>query len=229
MRIGILQTGNAPQPLLEQQGDYDDRMRWLLGERDFTYATYDIQSGRFPSSPEEAEGWIVTGSKHGVYEEHDWLEPLEALIRNICQAERPLVGICFGHQIVAKAMGGTVEKSTEGWIVGLKTYQMRDGCSFKAYAWHQDQVIKPPPGSEIIAQSEGCRFAGLLYPGKALTLQSHPEFTGRYFVGLLEDKSEYLPDAIRDLAQSDSSETLDGDFYPIALVRDFMRRRVSAA
>lgn len=228
MKIGILQTGNAPQPLLEKQGDYDDRMRWLLGESDFTYKTYDIQAGQFPSSAEEADGWIITGSKHGVYEEHDWLGPLETLILSIVKSDSPLIGICFGHQIVAKAMGGIVEKSEEGWIVGLRTYEMQDGSKFTAYAWHQDQVIVPPPGARVIVQSDNCRFAGLLYPGKALTLQSHPEFTGRYFVGLLDDRSEFLPEAVRDAAQSASSDTLDGDIYPIVLLRDFMLQRGGA-
>jgi GMP synthase (glutamine-hydrolysing) len=223
MKIGILQTGHVPQPLSEKHGDYDDRMRWLLGAEDFTYVTYDIEGGKFPASVEAADGWIITGSKHGAYEDHGWLEPLEIFIRQAIAAERPVIGICFGHQIVAKAMGGTVEKSAEGWVVGLKTYEMRDGSSFAAYAWHQDQVVTPPPGAEVIVQSDNCRFAGLSYPGRALTLQSHPEFTGRYFVALLEDKSEFLPPEVRDAAQSGSSETLDGDFYPIGLLREFMK------
>lgn len=223
MKIGILQTGSAPQPLSQTQGDYDDRMRWLLGSDDFTYVTYDVEAGRFPASVEDADGWIITGSKHGVYEDHDWLAPLEVFIRGAFEAERPVVGICFGHQIVAKAMGGKVEKSEEGWIVGLTTYEMQDGSRFTAYAWHQDQVITPPPGADVIVRAEKCRFAGFSYPGKALTLQSHPEFTGKYFVGLLEDKSEFLPPDIREAAEAGSSETLDGDFHPIALLRDFMK------
>lgn len=230
MKIGILQTGSARQPLLEKQGDYDDQMRWLLGE-DFTYVTYNIEAGKFPASVGDADGWIITGSKHGVYEDHSWLQPLEAFIRQVYESGAPLVGICFGHQIVAKAMGGTVEKSAEGWVVGLKTYEVHDGSRFTAYAWHQDQVIVPPPGAQVFAHSDNCRFAGLSYSGNALTLQSHPEFTGRYFVGLLEDKSDFLPPDIREAAQSRSSETLDGDFYPIALLREFMRQgaRVSSS
>src|SRR5690606_24036163 len=120
--IGILQTGHAAEPIRAEQGDYDEMFRRLLGGHGFTFSTWNVVDGEFPEGPEAAEGWLITGSRHGAYEEHDWLPPLEDLIRAIREAKRPLVGICFGHQIVAQALGGRVEKFDGGWSVGPQHY-----------------------------------------------------------------------------------------------------------
>ena len=83
-----------------------------------------IADNEFPAGPDAADGWLITGSKHGAYEDHDWIPPLEQLIRDIYAAGRPLVGVCFGHQIIAQALGGTVEKFKGGWSVGHTTYEI---------------------------------------------------------------------------------------------------------
>ncbi|QRM57664.1 type 1 glutamine amidotransferase [Sinorhizobium sp. BG8] len=223
MNIGILQTGSAPESLADAQGDYDARMRWLLGENDFSYVTYKVEFGELPASPEDADGWIITGSRHGVYEDHAWLPPLEDFIRRLASVRRPLIGICFGHQVIAKALGGKVEKSSEGWIAGPQLYECEDGRSFAANAWHQDQVVELPQGARPIARSESCAFAALHYPGFALSVQPHPEFTAEYFEGLLDEKGHVLPETIRETARHDSVQGKANDPFMRQLLRDFMR------
>jgi GMP synthase-like glutamine amidotransferase len=223
MKIGILQTGTAPQNLAQAQGDYDDRMRWLLGENENSYVTYKVEDGELPKSPDEADGWIITGSRHGAYEDHPWIAPLEDFIRALAKAQKPLVGICFGHQIIAQAMGGRVEKSSTGWIVGPQEYKLQDGQTFTANAWHQDQVLEAPQGANIVAEGQGCSIAALHYPGFCLTVQPHPEFSGEYFRGLLAEKGHILPEALHQSALGRSQAQVGYDPFARDALRAFLQ------
>ena len=174
MHIGILQTGHAPDPVQEQFGDYSDFFTALLDDGRLTFSTWNVVDMEFPSGPDAADGWLITGSRHGAYEAHPFIPPLENLIRAIHAAARPLIGICFGHQIIAQAMGGTVEKWDGGWNIGRREYAL-GGETIALNAWHQDQVTRPPQGARTIASHPGCAHAGLLYGDRILTLQPHPE------------------------------------------------------
>jgi len=122
MKIGILQTGHAPDELRPVLGDYADLFTALLAGQGFDFAVWNVVDGELPDDPRAADGWLITGSKHGAYEDHPWIPPLEALIRDAYAAGVPLVGICFGHQIIAQALGGRVIKFPGGWMVGRQVY-----------------------------------------------------------------------------------------------------------
>ncbi|WP_370156853.1 type 1 glutamine amidotransferase [Ferrovibrio sp.] len=134
---------------------------------------------------------LLTGSRHGVYDDLPWIGPLKAFIRDAAAMQRPVVGVCFGHQIIAEALGGRVEKAAAGWRVGLETYTtMLDGNgaarSIALPAFHQDQVVVPPPGAEIVAHSPACAHAALRYmQAPVLSLQFHPEFSRPYLADLI--------------------------------------------
>ncbi len=155
MKIGILQTGHAPEEL-QPCSRLHGYVPGLLHDQGFSFETYSIVDGIFPQSPEDADGWLITGSKHATYEDHDWIAPLETLIRDIAQTRRPLIGICFGHQIIAQALGGKVEKFSGGWAVGHQTYQF-GGAPLSFNAWHQDQVTKRPEGAIVLASNDFAR------------------------------------------------------------------------
>lgn len=196
MRIGILQTGLAPEALSDQMGDYPDMFARLLDGQGFTFRTFRVVEGEFPADVHDCDGWLITGSRHGVYEDHPWIAPLEQFIRDAFAARVPVVGICFGHQIVAQAMGGKVERYDGGWAVGATEYDF-SGEKLVLNAWHRDQVTRPPEGARVIATNDFCANAALLYDDRAFTVQAHPEFRPEFVDGLMKTRGKGLvPDDV---------------------------------
>ncbi|MEM0946042.1 MAG: type 1 glutamine amidotransferase [Pseudomonadota bacterium] len=175
MHIGLLQTGHMVDEIVAEMGDYPEFYSRLLNPEGLRLTAWPVVDGVFPDHVRDAEGWLISGSRHGAYEDLDWLLPLEALIRDIYAAGVPIVGICFGHQIIAKALGGTVEKYSGGWAVGRHTYDW-DGEEVVLNAWHQDQITALPPGAEVVASSPFCDYAALTYGDGIFSVQAHPEF-----------------------------------------------------
>ena len=181
MLIGILHCGHAPDEVRDIHGDFDRLFSNLLEDGEFTYQTWNVVDGEFPNDPNLVDGWILSGSKHGAYEDHAFIPPLETLIRDIYAAAVPMVGICFGHQIIAQALGGRVEKFDGGWALGHHEYEFDGMGKVALNAFHQDQVLDVPKDAKVIARSEFCANAALVYGDKAFTMQPHPEFSNEIF------------------------------------------------
>ena len=202
MKIGVLITGRPPDVLQDQFDDYDSFFARLLQGHGFGFQGWPVLDGDFPKHVTEADGWLITGSKYGAYEDHDWIPPLEDFIREIYASGRPLVGICFGHQVMAQALGGKVEKFSGGWSVGGTDYRLASGGTMRLNAWHQDQVTTAPPGTTTIAETDFCKHAGLAYRDNTISLQPHPEFNDDYIEALLDTRGSTLPAEIRDGARA---------------------------
>ncbi|MEM7718305.1 MAG: type 1 glutamine amidotransferase [Pseudomonadota bacterium] len=176
MHIGILQCGHFPTADGFPQQTYSDIYQSFLSDRGLTFSTWSVVDLDFPKSVHDAQGWLVTGSKHGAYEDVPFIPPLEEFLRAAYAASVPIVGICFGHQILAQALGGKVEKFSDGWALGRQDYTFADG-EIALHAWHQDQVIDPPTEAKTVGANGFCAHAALSYKGRAFSVQGHPEFT----------------------------------------------------
>lgn len=185
MHIGILQCGHFPTADGFPQQTYGELYEDLLAGHGLTFRTWSVVDMDFPESIHDADGWLISGSKHGAYEDIPFIAPLEDFLREAYAADVPIVGICFGHQILAQALGGKVEKFPGGWALGRQTYDL-EGRQVALNAWHQDQVTAIPPEARTVGSNPTCEHAALAYKGKAFSVQAHPEFTDDHVSLLLQ-------------------------------------------
>ena len=207
MRIAILETGRPPGDLSAMFGSYPSMFERLLAAPGREFTVIDA-TGPLPQ-PGRFDAYVVTGSSAGAYDPLPWIEPLKALLR----AERgrtPVVGVCFGHQVMAEAFGGKVIKSPKGRGIGLQTYDVEAAAPwmdpvkrFSIPASHGDQVVKPPPAATVLAGSDFCPYAMLAYGEDAFTIQPHPEFEPSFAAALIEERWE-AADSERNVAAVES-------------------------
>ena len=192
MKIGVLAAGAPPSAMVPTFGDYPSMFRALLADGAHDWRDYDVQRGVWPDAVEDHQAYIVTGSACGVYDPEPWIADLKRFLVE-AHGRAVLVGVCFGHQVMAEAFGGRVIKSPKGWGIGLHQHQVRRAAPWMdvvpAYALaasHQDQVVEAPPGAEVLAGSDFCPYGMLAYSGgSAMSLQLHPEFAPAYAQALI--------------------------------------------
>lgn len=200
-RIAILETGAPPAALAAAHGDYPAMFRDLLGDG-LAFETFHVQAGEWPDAG-AFDAAIITGSSAGVYETDGWIADLLDWIR-AAKGRTRLVGVCFGHQAMAQALGGRVEKSDKGWGVGLHRYQvvssepwMIPAASAVAIpASHQDQVVEKPADARVILRSDFTPFAGLAWGEDAISMQPHPEFTPAFATELTAGRHDRIDPAL---------------------------------
>lgn len=192
IKVGILQTGSPPPPLQESFGSYSEMVRELLGPQ-HEFKTFDARSGELPARADSCDAYVITGSASGVYDGDEWIGKLKEFVRG-ASGRSAMVGICFGHQLMAEAFGGQVIKSPRGWGIGLHRYGLNDRAawmddarSIAVPASHQDQVVRLPADARVLGGSDFTPYGIVEYPQRrAMSLQSHPEFSPDYAAALIE-------------------------------------------
>jgi GMP synthase-like glutamine amidotransferase len=223
MKIGILKTDAVRPEWVPRFGEYPDMFMALLGRLnpELEFAVYDVEQGEYPAALDEVDAYLITGSKSSVYDDKPWIATLREFVRKLHRRRRKLVGICFGHQLVAEALGGKVEKSPKGWGVGLHSYTFgqqpvwhdRGPPSFDVLVSHQDQVVKNASEAEVLAGSAFCENAVCQIGDHILTFQGHPEFVPGYSRELLDYRraqigEEAYREGVTSLAREPQSERI---------------------
>lgn len=221
LHVALLQCGHVHPDLVPEHGDYPEVFADLLGPVGVELTTFDVTAAPPPplGHPAAADGWIVSGSASSTYEDLPWIPAVEERLREIVAAGAPLVAICFGHQLLAQAMGGRVARSDDGWGVGAVDYELvrtdlpwmlpRAGSSVRLIASHQDQVVALPAGAEVIARTAHCPVAAYTLGSRALAIQPHPEFTAAISRGLVERRRDAIGPARADEAIASLDRPLD--------------------
>ena len=190
LTIGILLTDHVLDDLKPKHGDQDDFYSKIFGEADtnIKLKIYDVTLNNYPADINECDGYIITGSKLSVYDDEKWIRDLEQYIRNLNQNKKSLLGVCFGHQLIAQALGGEVCKAEIGWVTGLQSYTFHDNFPWlkdlnreiKLIHSHQDQITKLPDQATLVASNKNVPMAMYYIDNHIMSIQGHPEFTNEY-------------------------------------------------
>jgi len=199
MKLGLLACDFVPDQLRDRFEDYPVMFAAAIASTgiEVEWQVYRAYAGELPAGTKACDAYLITGSRAGTYDGEPWIAALESFVRDLVRQRVPLVGICFGHQLIAQALGGTVEKSPRGWGIGVHTYNtdraapwMRPALPrFTVPVCHQDQVVGLPGGADRLASSEHCENFLVQFNTTTMGIQGHPEFTPAY-IGVLVDQRE---------------------------------------
>ncbi|MEW6443166.1 MAG: type 1 glutamine amidotransferase [bacterium] len=187
MRFSIFQAGRANPATRRRKGDYGRMMIDLLSGDGETWHVHDVEHGRFPDDLAEYDGFVITGSRHSVGDPLPWIRRLMDCVRRIRDRGQPLIGICFGHQLVAEALGGRVARNALGWEIGVRAVRLTDQAKalpelraapdpVRILEFHQDAVTRLPPDAVPLGRGEKTAYEMFSVGPFILCLQGHPEF-----------------------------------------------------
>ena len=226
LEIGILRADDVRPELVNAFGEYPEMFENLLRTanasedflecKDLIFTSYAVNQGVYPTEIDSHDAYIITGSKNGIYDDEDWIKALKQYVLRLNAKNKKLIGICFGHQLIAEALGGHTGKASCGWEIGVKQAVMFKGGDPRfsgvsefclAYS-HQDQVLEKAPGSQVLAATPNCPIAMTSLGSHILTFQGHPEFVKSYARALFElRESSYPAEVYSECKASLSIET----------------------
>ena len=228
IRLCILQAGEKDPGMPDGVPGYKDQFDAMF--RPFPHFTLEyvqVRHGERPDSLDDWDAFLVTGSSAGVYDDHGWIAPLKELIRAIAESGKPLVGICFGHQIIAETLGGEARKSEKGWGLGLRRTDLTDpppcleglGDAIELLYVHQDQVTAAPAGAAVFAGNDFCPIAAYHIGDRVLCFQGHPEFSTDVVEAIMDLDGREFGEGVTGEARKTLKGRGDSDAVIGAIVR----------
>lgn len=213
--LGLLQCDHVRSEFLGIAGDYDAMFRaWLPGD----WRVYDVGAGELPADVLECAAYVTTGSRASVYDDEPWIHRFALCVRDIHLAGVPFLGVCFGHQMMAHALGGRVDRCTRGWGAGVHRFQVDlpepwmqpPLSSFAVIMSCRDQVEQLPAGAVVLAGNAHCPV-GMFRVGSMLGVQGHPEFPPTYAEALIRDRVATIGEQRAAAALESLDERTDSD------------------
>jgi GMP synthase-like glutamine amidotransferase len=205
-----------------------------------SFGVYKAHRDELPIRADECDAWLVTGSPKSVYHRDAWQGRLSAFLREATR-HRPVIGICFGHQLLHDVLGGAVEKSTAGWATGVQSYELREIPSWaprdeslparaglRLIALHEDQVVRPAKATRVIAGNDSCPLGITTIGDNVLTIQAHPEMTRSLARDLYKELRAQQGDALTERALESLTTTIDDGIaarWILGFVRDRLEGR----
>ena len=218
MRLGILQADHVDPGPRSRFGDYPQMFAGTLGGalgKDAAFEFYDVRGGHYPRCVDDCDGYLITGSRASVYNDEPWIARLTDFVRELNEVRARTVGICFGHQLIAHALGGVVERASVGWGVGVHAWEVIGDLPWlrprlgeiRLQASHQDQVGTLPDGALLLASSRFCPHAAFAVGDHLFALQGHPEFSRDYAEYLIRRRRDQLGAAFEPALRSFGTPT----------------------
>ena len=232
MRIGILQCDHVKSELQPKFGNYPEMFATMIHAQNPQHQLLNFAAcdDELPDQTNLCEAYILTGSASSVYEDLQWIKELESFVRSLHQHKIPTVGICFGHQLLAQALGGETMKSPKGWGVGIANHRVVANQDWmvpkvneaKVLVSHQDQVTRLPAQARRILESEFCPNAMFQLGEHIIGCQGHPEFMPEYSHALMEMRKGRMPENVRQAGID--SLTKNTELLPIPIwIENFLK------
>lgn len=234
-RFAVLQAGTANTRARERLGDCGEMFITLLAEPGEVWDVCDVDHGTFPEDISAYDGFVITGSRHSVYEKIPWIEQLLELVREIHRRAIRLVGVCFGHQAIALALGGKVELNPKGWDIGLIELSLTEAArglpSFREapsptgiLVSHMDTVTRLPEGAVHLAFSRRTEYEMYTLGDSVLSLQGHPEYDREVIEEIIEllSRASILPRGRAEEGRASLARLPQRAFFQ-RLLRGFLR------
>jgi len=235
VHVGLLACDEVAERFRHIAGDYQQMFERLLSPHipGLRVTRFDVQALKLPADARTCDGWITTGSRASVYDDAAWIGAAETFVRKVADSDRPFVGICFGHQLLARMLGAEVKRAPGGWGVGvLQTSVVRREdwmtparSTVHLQYMHADQVMEPPAGATLLGEASNCPVAMFQSGPRLLGIEAHPEFPAAYARALIEDRRARIGEQVAEDALARVNEPTDSDVVGGWIARFFDARR----
>ncbi|KAI4801278.1 class I glutamine amidotransferase-like protein [Aureobasidium sp. EXF-8845] len=246
LRIAILECDTPLDKVLDKYGSYGDIFTALLKQASKEVTSEDgesvqvectnydvVDKQEYPEDLDKVDAILMTGSKHNSFDNDPWILKLVDFTKKILETQSRIrvLGICFGHQIVGRALGAKVARGTQGWEVSVTPLDLTSlgkeifGVDvLSIHQMHQDMVYTYPDGILPLAHTTRCENQGMYAKGRLITVQGHPEFNGEMVTHILTArhdagvfKDEIYQDGIKRVGETHGGEVIARAFVRFLL------------